>query len=96
MTPTPREQLARKFDDREPEACLAEVIMDLTQHNPELLDMAAKCASSQGNYARVMQGFGMFYRLILAPSVPAQGGSLLSPLPRVTPRTRDMIVAEID
>ncbi|MEA2739443.1 MAG: hypothetical protein QOH05_2750, partial [Acetobacteraceae bacterium] len=75
---------------------MIEVINDLKQHNPEVLDMATKCAKSHGDYTRVMQGFGMFYRLILAPSVPDWGGPLLNPLPRVTPQTRDLIVAQID
>jgi hypothetical protein len=96
VTSTTRERLAREFDDRGPETCMIEVINDLRQHNPEVLDMAIKCAKSHGDYTRVMQGFGMFYRLILAPSVPDCGGPLLNPLPRVTPQTRDLIVAQID
>jgi len=91
-----RERLAREFDDRGPEACIAEVIADLQQHNPELLEMAIKWAKSSDDCARVMQGFGMFYRLILAPSVPDSRASSLNPLPRVTPLTRDEIVAQID
>ena len=75
---------------------MIEVINDLRQHNPEVLDMAIKCAKSHGDFPRVMKGFGMFYRLILAPAVPDCGGSLLNPLPRVTPQTRDLIVAQID
>jgi hypothetical protein len=96
VTPTTRERLAREFDDRGPETCMIEVINDLRQHNPEVLDIAIKCAKSHGNFPRVMKGFGMFYRLILAPAVPDCGGSLLNPLPRVTPQTRDLIVAQID
>jgi hypothetical protein len=74
---------------------MIEVIDDLRQHNPEILDMANRCAKSHGDYTRVMQGFGMFYRLILAPSLP-DSGRPLNPLPRVTPQTRDLIVAQID
>ena len=96
VTPTTRERLSREFDDRGPDTCTIEVINDLRQHNPEVLDMAIKCAKSHGDYNRVMQGFGMFYRLILAPSVPDCDGSLLNPLPRVTPQTRELIVAQID
>ncbi|MEA2768513.1 MAG: hypothetical protein QOD93_1475 [Acetobacteraceae bacterium] len=96
VTPTTPERLAREFDDRGPEACVTEVINDLKQHNPELLDMAVKCAKSRGDYSRVMQDLGMFYRLILAPSLPDRAGSELNPLPRMTPRTRDLIVAQID
>ena len=49
---------------------MAEVIEDLKRHNPELLEMAVNRAESGNDRSRVMQGFGMFYRLILAPSVP--------------------------
>jgi len=96
VTPTTRERLAREFDDRGPETCVAEVIEDLKRHNPELLEMAVNCANSRNDCPRVMQGFGMFYRLILAPSVPDCDASSLSPLPRVTALTRDLIVAQID
>jgi hypothetical protein len=75
---------------------MMEIINDLRQNNPEVLDMAIKCATTHGDYSRVMQGFGMFYRLILAPSVPDSGRTLLNPLPRITPQTRDLIVAQID
>jgi hypothetical protein len=95
VTSATRERLAREFDDRGPETCTREVIDDLRHRNPEILDMANKCAKSHGDYTRVMRGFGMFYRLILAPSVPDSGG-LLNPLPRVTPQTRDLIVAQLD
>jgi hypothetical protein len=75
---------------------VAEVIEDLKRHNPELLEMAVNCARSRNDYSRVMQGFGMFYRLILAPSVPDCDAFSLNPLPRVTALTRDLIVAQID
>jgi len=58
--------------------------------------MATKCANSLGDYRRIMVGFGMFYRLLLAPASPGEERSRLSPLPRVTPLTRDMIVRLID
>ena len=58
--------------------------------------MAAKCAGSVGNYAKVMQGFGMFYRLIRAAAAPEMRPSPLNPLPRVAPETRDLIVGQID
>lgn len=75
---------------------MAEVMDDLRQHNPELLDMAAKCAGSLGDYAKIMQGFSMFYRLIRAAAAPEMRPSLLNPLPRVAPETRDLIVRQID
>jgi hypothetical protein len=96
VTPLTRERIAREFDDRGPEACTAEVVLDLKRNNPELLDMASKCASSLGRNPRIMTAFGMFYRLILAPAVPDGQHSMLNPLPRVTPETRDEIVRQID
>jgi hypothetical protein len=38
----------------------------------------------------------MFYRLITHPWPPADAPSTLSPLPRVTPETRDRLVAAIE
>lgn len=96
VTPLTRERIAREFDDRGPESCVAEVLADMRQNNPELLDMAFKCASSLANSQRVMMGFAMFYRLILAPAEPAVGQSVLHPLPRVQPGTRDLLVRQID
>jgi hypothetical protein len=96
VTPLTRERIAREFDDRGPDACTAEVVADLRRNNPELLDMANKCASSLGRNPRIMTAFGMFYRLILAPAVPSDEELMLSPLPRVTPQTRDEIVRKID
>lgn len=96
VTPVVRERISREFDDRGPEACLADVIDDLRQNNPELLDMATKCAASVGEYAKVMQGFGMFYRLLMAAAAPQGQQSRLYPLPRITPQTRDLIVRNID
>jgi hypothetical protein len=96
VTPLTRERIAREFDDRGPEACVAEVLVDMQQNNPELLDMARKCASSLENTQRVMMGFGMFYRLILAPATPDGGRNVLHPLPRVTPGMRDLLVKQID
>lgn len=96
VTALTRERIAREFDDRGPDSCIVEVIEDLRRNNPELLDMAAKCARSLGNDRKVMLGFGMFYRLMLAPATPDAEHSMLSPLPRVTPETRDKIVRQID
>jgi hypothetical protein len=75
---------------------MAEIIEHLEQHNPELLDMAAKCAADLGNPTKVMVGFCMFYRLLVGqlPGVP--GARVLTPLPRVTAQTRAQLVAEID
>jgi hypothetical protein len=98
-----RERISREFDNLGPDACLAEISRDLSANNPELLDMATKCARDVGNPAQIMVGFGMFYRLLvaqsstaLAPPSPAGEARQLDPLPRVTPQTRERIVKQID
>ena len=75
---------------------MIEIEVELGHHNPELLDIAVKCARDLGNYHKTMIGFGMFYRLLSRSAVPAGGPGLLSPLPTVTPDTRDLIVNQID
>jgi hypothetical protein len=75
---------------------MIEIENDLRRNNPELFDMIARCAHSLGDYRRIMVGFGMFYRLLLAPATPGDERALLSPLPRVTAQTREMIVRLID
>jgi hypothetical protein len=93
VTERARESVAREFDDRGPDACMAEIIEHLDRHNPELLDIAGNCARDLGDPERAMLGFVMFYRLLIpAPS----GNALLTPLPRVSEETRAMLVAEID
>lgn len=42
VTEKARELIAREFDARGPDACMADIIEHLERHNPELLDMAAK------------------------------------------------------
>ncbi len=98
-----RERISREFDNLGPDACLSEIARDLRANNPELLDMAAKCARDVGNQAQVMVGFGMFYRLLVAqssaavPPAPQAGGArALDALPRVTPQTRDLVVKQIE
>lgn len=93
VTEKARELLAREFDARGPDVCMVEIVQHLEQHNPELLDMAAKWAADVGNPAKAMLGFGMFYRL-LVPTPPGTG--MLSPLPRVSEETRALLVREID
>jgi hypothetical protein len=90
-----RELIAREFDTRGPEVCMAEVIEHLVQHNPELLDMAVRCANDLPASETAMIGFSMFYRL-LAQSAPIVDAALLSPLPRVGGETRGLLMAEID
>jgi hypothetical protein len=93
VTEKARELIAREFDTRGPDVCMAEIITHLEAHNPELLDMAAKWARGLGNPERAMLGFGIFYRLLM-PTPPGTG--LLTPLPRVNEETRARLVREID
>jgi hypothetical protein len=91
-----RERISREFDDLGPFACLAWMTNTLEEQNPEVLDMMSKCARDVGNQERIMVGFAMFYRLLLAEALvydKVLGGWLL---PRVTPQTRALIVAEIE
>ena len=64
VTPLTRERVAREFDDRGPEVCRTEIALDLEANNPEILDMATRCARDVGEFTRVMTGFCMFYRLL--------------------------------
>src|SRR5882672_7410153 len=93
VTEKARELVAREFDTRGPDVCMAEVIEHLERHNPELLDMAAKCAADLGNPAKAMVGFGMFYRLLIMQFPATVGAGLLPPLPRVGAETRALLVA---
>jgi hypothetical protein len=97
------ERIAREFDDRGPEVCCTEITLDLEANNPELLDMAARCARDVGDFGRIMRGFCMFYRLLTAEARAALGASRdigdrqqLSLVPRVSPATRAGIVKRID
>jgi hypothetical protein len=97
-----REQISREFDDLGPDACVAEISTHLRDNNPEWLQMAAKCAADVGDERRIMGGFCMFYRLLVAqmassyPFNTASVPAVLNPLPRVTAKTRASIVVEID
>ena len=44
VAPLTRERIAREFDDRGPEVCRTEIALDLEANNPEILDMATRCA----------------------------------------------------
>jgi hypothetical protein len=96
VTEKARELVARDFDARGPDVCLAEIVTHLEQHNPEILDMAVKCAAGSGSPREVLLGFSMFYRL-LAVQLPADARTpaLFAP-PRVSVETRGLLVAEID
>ena len=75
---------------------MAEMIEHLQKHNPEFLDMAARCAADLGTPAKAMVGFSMFYRLLMAQSLAGAGTRTLTLLPRVSAETRDLLVAHID
>ena len=96
VTELTRERIAREFDDLGPDACLAAIRSDLERHNPELLDMAARWAAELDARSPLMTAFGMFYRLLTAEARAPLDAGALSPLPRVSPETRDQIVARID
>ena len=97
-----RERVSREFDDRGPEVCRTEIILDLQANNPELLDMATRCARDVGDSTRIMTGFCLFYRLLTAQARATAGVSQASPaqqqlpaLPRVSAATRADIVKQI-
>src|ERR1700685_4329910 len=98
-----RQQITREFDDAGHDASIAEISAHLREHNPEWLNMAAKCAGDVGDPQRIMGGYCMFYRLLIAQAAPSHpmaiesGASAeLNPLPRVTMATRAAIVDKID
>ena len=98
VTEKARELVAREFDTRGPDVCAKEIIEHLEKDNPELLNMAAKCAADLASPARAMMGFAMFYRLLAVrlPTPAAAGAAPMLTLPRVSAKTRAMLVAEID
>lgn len=93
ITEKTRELVAREFDVRGPDVCMAEIISHVQAYNPELLDMAAKWAAGLADPDKAMLGFGMFYRLLM-PGPPSTGALTL--LPRVSEETRARLVCEID
>ena len=88
------EMVAMDFDSRGPEVCMAEIVEHLKHHNPEILDMASRCAADSCSPTQLMLGLGIFYRLLIGPDAAA--AALLTPLPRVSADTRDLLVAELD
>jgi len=97
-----RERVTREFDDRGPEVCRTEIILDLQVNNPEWLDMATRCARDVGESTRIMTGFCLFYRLLTAQARATAGVSHAGPaqrelpaLPRVSAATRADIVRQI-
>jgi hypothetical protein len=96
VTELTRERIAREFDDLGPDVCMTDIRKDLDRHNPELQDMANKWAREGQNTEKLMTAFGMFYRLLVAETLSPLGSGALSPLPRVSAETRDLIVERID
>lgn len=98
VTTLTREKIARELDERGPESCLAEAVRELADHNPEILDIATKCARSFGDrYAKAMLELCVFFRLLFVEfrnMDPAL--RLLNPFPRLTAQTRDKLVQQIE
>lgn len=90
VTEATRERISREFDNLGPDACVSEISDAMRRHNPELLDMAQRCAADLGPAEEPMVGLAMFYRLLAA-----EAGAQLA-LPRVSGETRDAIVREIE
>jgi hypothetical protein len=64
VTELVREQVAQDFDRLGSDACIAEIIEGLRQDDPEIFDMISSCVIDLGS--KIMQGLGMFYRLLIA------------------------------
>lgn len=103
VTALTRERVAREFDGRGPDVCRTEITLELNATNPEVLDIAMRCARDVGDFHRIMTGFCMFYRLLAAEAQGCarqlgleDGGRQISLLPRVQPATRSEVVKRID
>lgn len=68
VTAETREALVREIDAEGPDAFTIRAIGDLERANPELMQMAHAFASRQQDYVRVMQGFALLYRSLVAQS----------------------------
>jgi hypothetical protein len=93
-----RETVAREFDDHGPQQCVAGIITDLGGNNPELLDIARRCAQELGDSRRTMEGFCMFYRLLTLQALQeaaSASNSSINMLPRVSAETRDQVARQI-
>ena len=90
VTEVTRERISREFDNLGPGACVTDIAAAMRRHNPELLDMAQRCAADLAADEEPMVGLAMFYRLLVAEAAAELA------LPRVSRATRDAIVREID
>jgi hypothetical protein len=95
--------VAREFDYRGPDVCRTEITLELDTSNPEVLDIATRCARDVGDFHCAMTGFCMFYRLLTAEAQDSarrfslEGGSHpISLVPRVQPATRSEVVKRIE
>jgi hypothetical protein len=106
VTQSTRERIAREFDNLGPRACVAEISATLRLGNPEILDVATRCASDTGDPEAAIAGFAMLYRLLAAeayvtaaaeaqPPPPSSAALRLDPLPYVMPDTRERVVRQI-
>ncbi|HTJ57195.1 MAG TPA: hypothetical protein VL418_06490 [Devosiaceae bacterium] len=96
VTELTRERLARELDNIGPTAIAAEAAILLGEENPELLDMARRCAGDSGDATRVMVGFGAFYRLLTLEARTAASHPAFAALPRVSAESRNLLVHQID
>jgi hypothetical protein len=98
VTNLTRERIARELDDRGPESCMAETLQELSVGNPEILDMATKCAASfEDRSGQILLELCIFYRLLRAQHRAMDSHlRLLTPFPRVTQETRGKVVESID
>ena len=98
VTTQTREKTARELDDRGPDSCMLETLHELRDTNPEVLDMAEKCAASFGSRAKaILLELLIFYRLLRAEHQAMDPRlRLLAPFPRVSRQTRDRLLEQID
>jgi hypothetical protein len=97
------ERISRELDHLGPQACVQLITDDMRANNPELLDIATKCAGDIGEREESMLGFCVFYRLLLAQAASEAEQPWahaprpqFDPLPRVTPETRAAVSLQID
>ena len=95
VTEKAREPVARDFDACGRDVCMAEIVAHLERQNPEVLDMAAKCAADAGDPRKLLLGFGVFYRLIVQLPAQTSTATTITP-PRVSAETRALLAAEVD
>lgn len=98
VTTHTREKTARELDDRGPDSCMLETLHELRDTNPEVLDMAEKCAASFGSRTKdIFLELLIFYRLLLAEYKAMDPRlRLLASFPRVSRQTRDRLLEQID